>query len=179
MRRGLYGASLGARPIKTSRKRPTTISRHNPDRLEERSYVELEAHEISITPSPHYLTATVSLRSDALADEGLLLLPRGKPCPRQDATTWPTSRTTTSRTLFQPLPASGGYEAATPLPRLRHPSQGGWGSVAARLKPRLLGSPDFPLYVGCRYIGGEKSPLRRGGPTRGLTPRPYPHVVVT
>jgi hypothetical protein len=80
LRRGLYGANLCARPVKSTRKRPTTPSRHNPDRPEERSYVELEAHDISITPSPHYLTATVSLRSDALADEALLLLPRGKPC---------------------------------------------------------------------------------------------------
>lgn len=63
LRRGLYGASLGAEPVKVERTRYPKRSQHNPQGIEERTYRELRAYDISLTPAPHYEQATVMLRS--------------------------------------------------------------------------------------------------------------------
>jgi phage head maturation protease len=63
LRRGLYGASIGAEVIKMERVRSPKQSDHNPQGLEERTYKELRAFDYSITPRPHYASATVALRS--------------------------------------------------------------------------------------------------------------------
>jgi phage head maturation protease len=67
LRRGLYGFSLGAEPIKMERVRHPRRSAHNPNGIEERTYRELRAYDISLTPSPHYTGTTALLRS--LTDE--------------------------------------------------------------------------------------------------------------
>jgi len=69
IRRGLYGASLGAEPIEVERTRFPGRSAHNPKGLEERTYRELRAFDISLTASPAYESAMVTLRAnDYLAD---------------------------------------------------------------------------------------------------------------
>jgi phage head maturation protease len=77
LRKGLYGASLGARPIVVEREKKPQASDYNPAGLEERTYKELRAFDISLTPSPHYENATVMLRSitDELAVEALVKEP--------------------------------------------------------------------------------------------------------
>lgn len=78
LRRGLYGASIGAKVIKVERARRPEKSDHNPAGLEERTYREMRAFDYSITPRPHYASATVALRSitDDLLVERLLEDPR-------------------------------------------------------------------------------------------------------
>lgn len=63
LKRGLYGASIGAEVIKMERVRSPKKSDYNPDGIEERTYKELRAFDYSITPRPHYASATVALRS--------------------------------------------------------------------------------------------------------------------
>jgi phage head maturation protease len=63
LRRGLYGASIGADVINMKRVRRPGISDHNPMGIEERTYTELRAFDYSVTPQPHYASATVTLRS--------------------------------------------------------------------------------------------------------------------
>lgn len=65
IRRGLYGASLGAKelPGKTDRVRWPRPSDYNPKGIEERTYRELRANDISLTPRPHYEEAAVMMRS--------------------------------------------------------------------------------------------------------------------
>lgn len=63
LRRGLYGASIGAEPVVVERTRRPQISAENPNGLEERTYRELRAYDISLTPSPTYESAMVVLRS--------------------------------------------------------------------------------------------------------------------
>lgn len=77
LRRGLYGFSLGARPVKVERNRRPRPSAHNPKGLEERTYLELRAHDISLTPQPHYAESVAILRSitDELAVEKLVEQP--------------------------------------------------------------------------------------------------------
>ena len=72
--RGLYGVSLGATPVKVERVRNPKPSAHNPKGIEERTYRELKAFDISLTPTPHYAEATAMLRSitDELAVEKLV-----------------------------------------------------------------------------------------------------------
>jgi phage head maturation protease len=62
IRKGLYGASIGASPVVVERHRPGK-SDYNPQGLEERTYKELRAFDISLTPHPHYEAATVMMRS--------------------------------------------------------------------------------------------------------------------
>lgn len=62
IRKGLYGASIGATPVQVDRSRPGK-SDYNPRGLEERTYKELRASDISLTPHPHYEAATVMMRS--------------------------------------------------------------------------------------------------------------------
>lgn len=62
IRKGLYGASIGARPVVVERNRPGK-SDYNPDGIEERTYKELRAFDISLTPHPHYEEASVMMRS--------------------------------------------------------------------------------------------------------------------
>jgi phage head maturation protease len=70
LRRGLYGASLGAEPIVVERERFPERSDYNPKGLEERTYKELRAFDISLTPQPAYESATVALRArDYLASD--------------------------------------------------------------------------------------------------------------
>lgn len=78
LRRGLYGASIGAQIVKRSVNRRPGKSDHNPDGIEERTYTEVRAFDISLTPRPQYATATVALRSitDDLLIERLLEDPR-------------------------------------------------------------------------------------------------------
>jgi phage head maturation protease len=63
LRRGLYGASIGAQILKADRVRAPRRSAHNPDGLEERTYTEVRAFDYSITPRPHYASALVALRA--------------------------------------------------------------------------------------------------------------------
>jgi phage head maturation protease len=70
IRRGLYGASLGAEPVDVDVDRFPERSAHNPKRLEERTYREVKAFDISLTASPAYESATVALRAkDCLGSE--------------------------------------------------------------------------------------------------------------
>ena len=62
IRHGQYGVSLGATPIKMERNTHPRKSEYNPKGLEERTYKELRAYDISLTPAPHYDTP-VMLRS--------------------------------------------------------------------------------------------------------------------
>lgn len=77
IRRGLYGVSLGARPINMERTRYPKASAHNPQGLEERTYRELRASDISLTPAPHYPETVTVFRSisDELAVEQLVQNP--------------------------------------------------------------------------------------------------------
>ena len=77
LRRGLYGVSVGAEPIKVERNQRPKASAYNPKGLEERTYREMRAFDISLTPSPHYEQATAMLRSitDELAVEALVSQP--------------------------------------------------------------------------------------------------------
>lgn len=77
LEQGLYGASIGARPIKVQRNRKPGKSEHNPEGIEERTYTEVRAFDISLTPSPAYATQ-VTLRSvtDDLFFEQLLSDPQ-------------------------------------------------------------------------------------------------------
>lgn len=63
LRRSLYGASVGAKVVQMKRDRAPEASDHNPNRLEERTYKEMRAFDFSLTPRPHYASATVALRS--------------------------------------------------------------------------------------------------------------------
>jgi phage head maturation protease len=63
LRRGLYGASLGAEPIVVERERYPRPSTYNPKGLEERTYREIRAYDISLTARPAYESAVVALRS--------------------------------------------------------------------------------------------------------------------
>jgi hypothetical protein len=87
LRRGEWGASLGARPVRVTRTYLPKPSAYNPKGLEERVYHELEALDVSLTKRPHYESeARVMLRSlsDEFASDGLILLPRGEPRPVRD-----------------------------------------------------------------------------------------------
>jgi hypothetical protein len=77
LRRGLYGASVGARIVKADVNVNPGASAHNPKGLEERTYTEVQAHDFSITPRPAYASTSVSLRSitDELAVEKLVQRP--------------------------------------------------------------------------------------------------------
>jgi HK97 family phage prohead protease len=74
LRRGLYGASVGAKVIKLDRFRNVERSDYNPQGLEERTYKEVRAFDFSVTPRPHYASASVAMRSinDNLLIERLL-----------------------------------------------------------------------------------------------------------
>lgn len=74
LRRGLYGASVGAKIIKRDKSRPRQPSDYNPGRLEERTYREVKAFDFSITPRPQYAGTSVAMRSinDDLLFEQLL-----------------------------------------------------------------------------------------------------------
>lgn len=74
LRRGLYGASVGAKVIKRDKSRPKQPSDYNPGRLEERTYREMKAFDFSITPRPQYASTSVAMRSinDDLLFEQLL-----------------------------------------------------------------------------------------------------------
>jgi phage head maturation protease len=63
LRKGLYGASIGAAVVQVDRVRSPRRSAYNPQGLEERTYTEMRAFDYSITPRPHYASATVALRS--------------------------------------------------------------------------------------------------------------------
>ena len=78
LRRGLYGASVGAKVIKVDRSRSPQKTEHNPTGIEERTYKEMRAYDYSITPRPHYASATVALRSitDDLLVERLMEDPK-------------------------------------------------------------------------------------------------------
>jgi phage head maturation protease len=73
LRRGLYGASIGAEVMKLARVRRPGQSNYNPTGLEERTYKEMRAFDYSITPRPHYASAGVTLRSINDELEELLL----------------------------------------------------------------------------------------------------------
>lgn len=77
LRRGLYGASIGAKVLKIDRNRWPEKSPHNPEGIEERTYRELRASDFSITPKPHY-AGTLALRSitDDLVIDKLLEDPK-------------------------------------------------------------------------------------------------------
>lgn len=77
LREGVYGASIGARFVKVTRNRKPGKSEHNPKGLEERTYNEVRAFDISLTPAPQYNTS-VALRSvtDDLFFEQLLQNPQ-------------------------------------------------------------------------------------------------------
>lgn len=79
LRRGLYGASIGAQIVKVETNENPEPSDHNPKGLEERTYTEVQAHDFSITPRPAYASTSVSLRSitDELAVEQFLQHHRG------------------------------------------------------------------------------------------------------
>jgi phage head maturation protease len=63
LRRGLYGTSIGAKILKAERVRNPGRSAHNPQGLEERTYTEVRAFDISLTPRPQYADTTVLLRA--------------------------------------------------------------------------------------------------------------------
>jgi phage head maturation protease len=63
LRRRLYGTSLGARVVDEERVRFPQRSTHNPKAIEEGTYTEVDAFDISITPRPQYEGTTVALRS--------------------------------------------------------------------------------------------------------------------
>lgn len=69
LRRGIYGASFGGKPIKGTRVRRPGASEHNPQGLEERTYTEVRGNDISLTPRPHY-SYPLALRS--IADDLLI-----------------------------------------------------------------------------------------------------------
>lgn len=75
---GVYGASIGARFVKVSRDRKPGKSDHNPKGLPERTYNEVRAFDISLTPSPAYQSTHATLRSvtDDLLMEQLLSDPQ-------------------------------------------------------------------------------------------------------
>lgn len=77
LRRGLYGASIGAQIVKVEVNEKPRVSEHNPKGLEERTYTEVQAHDFSITPRPAYASTSVSLRSitDELAVDRLVQNP--------------------------------------------------------------------------------------------------------
>jgi phage head maturation protease len=63
LRKGLYGASVGARVVRSKVDRFPDRSDRNPKRLEERTYTEMRAFDFSITSQPHYDGTTLALRS--------------------------------------------------------------------------------------------------------------------
>jgi phage head maturation protease len=70
IRKGLYGASIGASPTVVESVRFPGKSPHNPKGIEERTYREVQAFDISLTASPAYEEATVTLRAvDYLGSE--------------------------------------------------------------------------------------------------------------
>lgn len=77
IRRGQYGASIGARIVKVETNDSPKPSVYNPKGLEERTYTEVQAHDFSITPRPAYGSTSVSMRSitDELAIEKLIQNP--------------------------------------------------------------------------------------------------------
>jgi hypothetical protein len=58
-----YDWNEEAKVIKVERSRRPEKSDHNPSGIEERTYKEMRAFDYSITPRPHYASATVALRS--------------------------------------------------------------------------------------------------------------------
>lgn len=74
IRKGLYGASIGARIVKVETNADAKPSDHNPKGLEERTYTEVQAHDFSLTPRPAYASTSVAMRSitDELAIERLV-----------------------------------------------------------------------------------------------------------
>ena len=70
LRRGLYGTSIGCKPVNVSRVRNPGRSAHNKGGLEERTYTEVSVHDISLTARPHYAGTDVALRSHT--DDGLI-----------------------------------------------------------------------------------------------------------
>ena len=76
IRSGVYGFSLGGRPVRMERERNPKPSDWNPKGIEERTYLELRASDISLTPRPHYDTvAAMRSISDELAVEKLVQEP--------------------------------------------------------------------------------------------------------
>ena len=75
LQRGLYGASIGAKIVKTDIDAKPKLSAHNPKGLEERTYTEVQAHDFSITPRPAYASTSVAMRSitDELTVERFLV----------------------------------------------------------------------------------------------------------
>ena len=67
LRPGLYGTSIGFRPIKVERNTKPKKSEHNPQGIEERSVTEASLRELSVVPSPAYEGAPAGVRS--LTDE--------------------------------------------------------------------------------------------------------------
>lgn len=67
LKRGLYGASIGAKIVKQSVVRDPKPSPHNPKGIEERTYTEVQAHDFSITPRPAYASTSAAIR--AITDE--------------------------------------------------------------------------------------------------------------
>jgi phage head maturation protease len=119
LRRGLYGASLGAKVIKMTRNRRPGKSDHNPEGIEERTYTEVRAFDISLTPRPHYPTALVALRSitDHLLIERLLEDPR-----RLLEVIAERSETTAEKETTEPQ-HSGREEQAEPAPQRSRSTQ--------------------------------------------------------
>jgi len=75
--RGQYGASIGARIVKSEINSDPKPSVFNPQGLGERTYTEVQAHDFSITPRPAYANTSVAMRSitDELAVERLIQHP--------------------------------------------------------------------------------------------------------
>jgi phage head maturation protease len=70
IRKGLYGASVGAEPVDVDVERFPQRSSYNPKGLEERTYRSVVVHDISLTSRPAYEDAVVSLRArDFLVDD--------------------------------------------------------------------------------------------------------------
>jgi phage head maturation protease len=63
LRKGLYGASLGADAIRTLYRRWPVKSDYNPDGIEERVRQEVRAFDYSLTSRPIYASATLTFRS--------------------------------------------------------------------------------------------------------------------
>jgi phage head maturation protease len=87
IRRGLYGTSIGASPVKVDTVSRPGRSAHNPHGLEERTYIEAVAHDISLTPRPVYAGTEVSLRSRAEPEHGETIW-RSSPSPVVVTPSW-------------------------------------------------------------------------------------------
>jgi hypothetical protein len=72
LRKGLYGSSIGAKPVEVDTVRNPKRSAHNPSGLEERTYREVDLFDISIVAQPHYAGTTVALRALPTARPGMI-----------------------------------------------------------------------------------------------------------